>query len=127
MNRLVLILALLSFTTPAYGECDFSKDIKKNSNGSYTYSSECHIKVGKIVKENELREEQVVKLNKAIELKDLAITKSEERTQLWINTSDKLEGRLNTIEKMQDSNKIVWFVAGIGFTVLSVWAAGQIK
>ncbi len=73
------------------------------------------------------REEQVAKLTKTIELKDLAIRTQEQRADLWMNTALKLEDRVNAMESLKRQNEILWFVGGIALTGLAVWGAGQLK
>jgi hypothetical protein len=73
------------------------------------------------------REAQVQALTKSIELKDLAIKTHEQRADLWMNTSFKLEDRVNTIERYNDTNKWLYFGLGIVVTGLSVWGAGQLR
>lgn len=124
MRYFILISFLFTNITLA---CDFSKDIKKSTDGTYIYSADCHIQVGNLVKENELHKQKLGLLEKSIELKDLALTKQEERVQLWMNTTYKLEDRVNTIEQYKSANQWLFFGFGVGVTVLSVWAAGQLS
>lgn len=122
---LILVTSLLS-SNFAYAECDFSKDLKRTEQG-YLYTAECHKEVGKMFTELTQRDDQVEKLNKTIELKDLALTQSNGRVEMWRDTTFKLEDRVNTIERMKDKNKVIWFILGIGMTSLAVWGAGQLK
>lgn len=108
-------------------DCDFSTGIKPNPDGSYTYTKECHIKVGEIKQDLDVTKTQVVELKKAIELKDLALKLSDERVNLWMDTSLKLETRLNKIEDLKSKNELLYFGLGVATTVLAVWAAGQLR
>jgi hypothetical protein len=126
MRILCFILSLL-IATPSFGSCNWGTDIIKNSDGSYTYSRSCHLEVGISLEELDLRRKQVVELNKTIELKDLALKYSEERTHLWLDTSLKMNDRLNQYEASRSNQGWVYFGLGVAATVLSVWAAGQIK
>jgi len=117
----ILLMVLTQQSTIA--SCDFSTLVK--SNGFYQYSVDCHIKVGKTIQENELRVEQVEKLNKVITLKDLAISKSSERIDLWKSTSYKLEDRLLKHDAMSRKNDWVLFGGGVLTTILAGWALGQ--
>jgi len=122
--NLILILNLSSL--PAFA-CDFSKDITKNANGSYTYTKDCHIKVGQTVKKLELKTQQVEALEKALELKDLALDKSHERIQSWMDVSIRLEDRVNTIDRLKDRNKWLYFTLGIVVTGIAVYGAAHLR
>lgn len=129
MNRLIssVVIAAMLSSNVAWAKCDFGKDIKKNANGTYTYTEGCHIEVGKVVKKSKTQEKRIEKLEKVIELKDLALVKSHERTQLWMDTTIKLEDRVNTIERVNDTQKVLYFVGGVLLTGLAVWGAGQLR
>lgn len=120
------VLATIFITNPVLA-CEFSKDIQKNADGSYTYTKGCHVEVGKTFKKLDLKEKQVDKLEEVIELKDLAIVKGHERIDLWMNTSFKLEDRVNTIDRLKERNKWLYFGLGIVVTGFAVWGAGQLK
>lgn len=127
MKRILAIFVAASLITgPSFGSCNFANDITKNADGTYTYSKECHVEVGVKLQENRLREQQVEKLNKAIEMKDLVIEKAETRVEKWQTTTGKLEDRVNTIERMNDTNKVLYFGLGIALTALAVWGAGRL-
>jgi hypothetical protein len=127
MRKLLISFIILSFPIQALAECDFSKDIEKLSDGRYAYSVSCHKKVGKISEDLKDREEQVAKLNKTIELKDLAIKFHEERTTNLMNTVVKMEDRVNTIDRLNDFNKWLYFGIGVVVTGGAVWAASQLS
>lgn len=120
----VLVFSLIS--NSAYAICD-SKDIQKQEDGSYRYSKECHNEVGKTFGALEKREQQVEKLEKVIELKDLSLDKSYERIEMWRDTTYKLEDRVNTMEQMKKNNEVLYFILGIAVTGLAVYGAGQLK
>ena len=120
-----LIVTSLLASNVAWAECDFST-IKKVPEG-YLYTKECHVQVGKNVKELKAKKEEVKELRKAIELKDLALKVSYDRVERWQTTTFKLEDRVNTIEKYNDAQKVLYFVIGVGVTSLAVWGAGQLK
>jgi len=117
---LVALIAMTFLSNVAFADCDFKTGITKNESGSYTYTRECHLKVGEMKQDLEIAQQQNEKYVKALDLKDLALTKADQRADMWMNTSFKLEDRVNTIESMQNTNKWVYF--GIG--VLSVFVAG---
>lgn len=124
MNVFKVFLSVTLFSQISMA-CNFSTDIKENSDGTFTYSRACHVQVGKTQKELSLRQEQVKELNAAILLKDSAILKYEERTLLWMETSYKLNDRLQSYERHKETNN--WILIGTGFAaaILATWAAGQ--
>jgi hypothetical protein len=128
MNKLVasfVAVTILLSPTVSLAECDFAKGITKVE-GGYLYSTDCHKKVGKLQEDLKDREEQVAKLEKTIELKDLAIVTQERRVQLWMDTSFKLEDRVNTMDRLKSSNQLLYFGLGVLTTSLAVWGAGQL-
>lgn len=127
MKRFVAILAIFGIVTSAMADCDFSTDVKKNPDGSYTYSRECHIEVGNQIKDNKTKDEQIKKYVQSLELKDLALDKAEQRLQNYSTTIGKMEDRVNTIERMNDTNKLLYLGLGIAATALAVWGAGQLR
>jgi hypothetical protein len=127
VNKVAIALILSLASQSAFAECNWARDIKKNADGTRTYTEECHILVGKTVEELDIRREQVETLKKTVELKDLAIIKLEERNQLWMDTSIKMNDRLNSYESMKSTNQLLMFGAGVVSTVLAVWAAGQLR
>ena len=111
-------LIILLFTINTGLACDWS-DIKKTENG-YLYPVECHTKVGKLVQNEK-------KLLKAIDLKDLALQKADERIVVWRNETYNQHDRLLKQQKYNDFTNWMYFGGGIAVTILSVWAAGQLK
>lgn len=128
-----ILTVLLSSTIvlagmPVYAnDCDFKKDIQKLDEENYKYTTDCHKEVGKRVKKLILKEKQVEKLEEVIELKDIAIVKGHERTELWMQTSYKLEDRVNAAERIKEKQQWYWFVLGVVVTGTAVWGAGQLK
>lgn len=126
-NRFIAILLIgTSLPLRAMADCNWATDIKKNPDGSRTYTEECHIVVGKNIKELELRREQVEALNQTIQLKDLAILKLEQRNEIWMNTSIKMNDSLNSYERLRSTNYALYFGLGVVATSLAVWGAGQL-
>ena len=117
MKKLFILLLLISQVS--YAECDFKTGITKNSDGSYNYTRDCHIRVGETVQENE-------NLKKSIDLKDLAIQKQEDRITLWSDTSYKLEQRVNAIEEMKSKNDFLYFGLGVLATVGTAFAVSRV-
>ena len=120
MKKLIISVLIFSFSlNSAFAQCDFAKDIKENQDGSYTYTRECHIEVGKRVKKLEIAEKTIDEL-------DLSLSKEKERTDMWRETSFVLDEKFSKYEKTSKLNDIVHVALGVGLTVLAVWAAGQI-
>lgn len=122
MRNIVSLIAVFLFSQVALAECDFSKGITPGPNKTYTYSEECHLKVGQLVQSNETKDRQIADLSKAIELKDLAITKADARADLWMGTSDKLMDRVNKIDELQSKNNMLYY----GLGILTVIAAAYV-
>ena len=127
MKIIHFIVYLMISPLSIYAECNLKTDIVKNPNGSRTYSEECHLLMGDWKKDLEKAEQEIVKLEQAIKLKDLAIVDYEKRVDLWRDTSFNLESKLTTIERFQTTDRWIMFGMGVATTVLSVWAAGQLK
>jgi hypothetical protein len=123
MKFLSLILSLL-LTFQVFAECDFST-IKQIDANTFSYSRDCHLLVGQLVRDEAARKQQIELLNQSISLKDLAISKADERTELWRQTSYKLEDRLITQDKYQNYTKWGYFAMGSLAVILGGWAAGQ--
>jgi len=125
-----IIIALLINTSMA---CDWKTGIVKKGS-RYSYTVDCHKEVGKLVKQNkELklanseRQKQSEKLTQSIKLKDLALEKADLRITNWRNETYNQHDRLLKQKKLSKYNDWLYFVGGMGLTVLSVWGAGQIK
>lgn len=121
--NIVVLLSLIS--NLSYADCDFSTGIKPNTDGSFTYTKECHLKVGQLVQDNKTKDTQITDLNKAITLKDLALKESEDRASLWMNTSFKLEDRLSKIDGLEKKNDILYFGLGALMVIGTAVAYGQ--
>lgn len=106
------------------------RDIKQQNyygEPRYAYPVNCHIDYGRLRKAEPLYKKQVKELKKSIEMKDLALKYSNERTENWKKTTYKLEDKLLKLEKNCDRMKWVYF--GLGIIVMSgaVWGAGQLR
>jgi hypothetical protein len=123
MKFLSLILAFL-LTFQVFADCDFST-IKQIDDNTFQYSKVCHLLVGQLVKNEADRKQQIELLNQSIQLKDLAIQKSDERITLWRDTSYKLEDRLQKQDQYQNYTRWGYFALGAAAIVLGGWAAGQ--
>jgi hypothetical protein len=124
-KALCLTVALSLFANVAFADCDYSK-IVKNQDGTYTYSKELHICVGQMRQDLESVTAQLGEYKKAIELKDLALTKANENADIWMNASFKLQDRMSAIDDLKSKNQTLMFVAGVIFTSLAVWGAGHL-
>jgi len=127
MTQVLVATLMFATSTQSNASCDFSKDVKENADGSFTYSRECNVEVGKRIKELDLRRNQVDDLNKVITLKDLAIEKADQRAKLWMDTSNELNDKLIKYDSISKRSDTLYFVGGIAVTILSVWAAGQLR
>lgn len=121
----VFIFIAASLFALEVSACDFKTEIKKVE-GGYLYSKKCHIKVGKIKKENELRKIQVSELTEALKLKNLALEKSEERTLIWKETAFKLEDRILKIERYDKWSGWVKFGLGVVTTGVAAYTANKV-
>lgn len=127
MRKLIasaLLLVLVSNT--AMADCDFSTGITRQPDGNYLYTKECHVKVGEMKRDLDLANTQLVQYTKVIELKDLALSKADARADLWMNTSFKLQDRMNAVDDLKSKNQFLTFLVGVAFTSLAVWGAGQL-
>lgn len=116
---LIALVVAAMLPIQALADCDFSSGITKVE-GGYLYTRECHLKVGEMKYDLGAKDLQIEKLTKALDLKDLALTKADQRTELWMNTAFKLEDRVNTIDEMRKTNQ--WLYFGLG--VVTMFAAG---
>lgn len=123
MKKLIsIVLLAVMFSNTAFATCDFSTGITSLPDGGYRYSKDCHVKVGEMKESLENKEKAIVEYKKAIDLKDLALITSQERTQLWMDTSFKLEERVTKIEDLRRRND--WLYFGLG--ALTVLASGYV-
>lgn len=104
--------------------CDWSS-VKKVDNG-YLYSLECHKQVGGLVANELIHTKQKEELNKALELKDLALHKSDQRLMNWREESYKQHDFLLKQEKLSDVQKWIYFGLGVVVTGLAVHGASKL-
>jgi hypothetical protein len=119
MKFFTSILVLFCMTINAFADCDWSQ-IKKNPDNTFTYSEPLHLCVGKLVQDNKVKTQQIADLTKALTMKDLSIKASDDRANLWMSTSEKLEDRVNKLDSMEKKNE--WLYFGLG--ALTVLGAG---
>ena len=132
MKTLISSVCLFILLCSPTFACDWSSIQKQGS--SYVYTADCHREVGKLVgktKELELanteRQKESKNLYEAIKLKDLALEVSDKRIMNWREESYNQHERLLRQQKLSKYNDWLYFGSGVFLTVLSVWAAGQIK
>jgi len=119
-------------SSPSYA-CNWNTDIQAQGS-KFLYTASCHDEVGKTIrKARELekaeaeREKQVKKLTESITLKDLALDRADTRLMNWRDEAYNQHERLLKQKKLAKYNDWLYFGSGIGLTILSVWAAGQLK
>lgn len=117
---------MFAFTVKsAFADCDYSK-IVDNGNGTFTYSKELNLCVGKAIKDLNAANAQIDAYSKALTLKDLALDNANQRINMWQDTTWKLQDRMSTIDSLESKNKILYFALGIVVTGAAVWGAGQL-
>jgi hypothetical protein len=124
MRKIALIICMC-FATSVFA-CN-PKQIKEQSDGSFSYPLDCHLEFGRLVKNEKEREKQIEHLGKSIELKDLALKVSDERIENWQNAAYKLEDRILKYEA--SSERVRWIYFGLGVVVMgaAVHAAGKLR
>lgn len=122
----LLILAMFASASAQAADCDFSK-IEKLPDGRYAYSPECNRKVGKMVADEQDRQDQIAA--KDVQIKDLGIQADvqQKRATVWMDTSLKLENQVNEMEALKARNQWLFFGLGIVVTGAAVWGAGQLR
>jgi hypothetical protein len=114
------LLAVSFIVNTCWADCDWSTGITKLPDGGYRYTEACHLKVGQMVQDIGVKNQQIQDYTKAIQLKDLAIKDADARTQLWLDTATKLTDKANKIEQLEKTN--TWIYFGLG--ALTVFASG---
>lgn len=128
MRRIsVALMIVLALPLQAMADCDFTEGAGvKKVDGGYLYSKECHIAVGQMKYDLGVAQNQITLLNKSLELKDLAITKADQRVDLWQTSTFKLEDRINTIDQMRSTNNWMYFGLGVLTVFVAGYAASQV-
>jgi len=121
-NLICWIALIIMFPTIAWADCDWNTGITPGPNHTFIYSDACHLAVGALVQDAKVKDQQILDLTKAIQLKDLALTNSDSRVALWQKSSDDELSRLNTIQNDQKHSD--WMYFGLG--VLTTFAAGYV-
>jgi hypothetical protein len=125
MKKWVLFLTIM-MSSISYAECNYSLGIQKVENG-YLYTDECHAEVGKKLMDLKDREKQIDLYKEVISLKDLQISKEQQRADLWKNTTFKLEDRMMSIRRWDRWEDWLYFGAGVLVMSAATWGAGQLK
>ncbi len=120
IKAMSLILTISMFSNIAFADCDFSTEVNKLPDGNYEYSKSCHLTVGGLVQDKQKLSLQLDDLTKALSFKDLALKASDDRTQLWMDTTFKLEKNINAMDEFKKTNE--WLYFGLG--ILTVVATG---
>ena len=133
MKHLILCTSMMALLSNPALACNWKTDIQKQGS-KYLFTKSCYEEVGRLVKTNkELekanseRQKQVEKLGKTIELKDLALDRADKRIMLWRDETYNQQERLLRQQKLAKYNDWMYFGGGIAVTILSVWAAGQLR
>src|SRR5271168_2051714 len=100
------IALILLFSVNAQAACNWATGVTPGPNKTFIYSEECHEAVGALVQANK-------DLTAAIQLKDLALTNADARTQLWMTSSLNEQDRLTKIDSEQKHNDFLYFGLGI--------------
>lgn len=125
-NLVISLMAFCTFSQSVLADCDFSTGITKGPNKTFTYTEACHQKVGALVQDDKIKTQQLDDLNKAITLKDLALKDSDQRAQDWMNTSGTLEKRVQEIDKLEETNKFLYFGLGVLATGFAAYTAAKL-
>jgi hypothetical protein len=125
MKIVFLVVAICIFSNTAMAGCDF-KDLIHNTDGTVTYSKADHICVGQLVQSESTKDQQITDYKKALDLKDLAITKSDARAQLWMDTSVRLESTVQSVDKLKKDNEWLYFSLGALTVIGTGFMAAQL-
>lgn len=126
MKKLITgILLFCTLSNVARADCDWSQ-IKKNNDNTYTYSQELNICVGNLVRDDAAKDISIADLNKVISQQNIALSKADARTQLWMDTSFKLEDKLNAVDSIYKKNEWLYFALGVVVTSAAVYGASKL-
>jgi hypothetical protein len=123
VNCVVLFCLMTKF---AVADCNWGK-IQKNSDNTYTYTAELHLCVGELIRDTQLKDKQIDHLKKAIELSDLALTKSQAQNQSWMESSLKVQEEMRKYESASELSGWIKFGLGVAVTTFAFWGAGQLR
>jgi hypothetical protein len=117
MKKLISIILLFSLNANA--TCDWKTGITPGPNKTFIYTEECHQQVGKLVQSNK-------DLTSVIQLKDLALTNADVRTQLWEKTADNEMDRLNKLSADQKHSDWLYFTLGAATVIMTGFMAARL-
>jgi hypothetical protein len=127
MKKLIaLLLLVVSTFNIAFADCDFSTGIVAGPNHTWIFTDACYLKVGLLVQQNASLTTQVADYQKAIQLKDLALTTEDSRVQMWEKSSLDEQQRLTTIDADKKTSEWVFFGLGVATTFLAAYSAAKI-
>lgn len=127
MKKLISIILLLSMLPSlAFADCDW-KTIQKTPQGQYLFSETLYLCVGQLVEDNKTKDAQIADYKAAIQLKDLAITQSDNRVASWEKIADSEQERMNKIDSQQDHNNFIYFGLGILATIGTGFAVAKLS
>jgi hypothetical protein len=113
MKKILSIVFLIAaLPSLCWADCDWSLGIKPLTDGGYEYSKVCHEQVG-------IMKQQNLDLQTAIKADQDALVVADQRTQNWMNTSFKMEDRLQKSDALQKDNNVLYFCLG-GLTIIIV-------
>jgi hypothetical protein len=120
MKKLISLFLLISlFSNLAFADCDWKTGIIPGPNKTFIYSEACHQAVGALVQSNTVQTQQIKDLTQAIQLKDLALTSADKRTQMWTVTAENEQDRMVGLTKDQSHSDWLFFSLGVATTVLA--------
>lgn len=125
MKKLICTFLILCISTSALADCEWNT-IKQLPDGNYEYPAKLHLCVGQLLEDNQTQAQQITDLNKAIDLKSLAINMSDQRVALWEKTADNEQQRLSTMESDQKHSDWLYFGLGVATTFLAAYGAAQL-
>jgi hypothetical protein len=130
---LILVISLISTqafavsTTTSDGTvCDWSK-VVANPDGTYTYSKQLNLCVGKTVQDGQTKDQQIADLHKSVDLYKTTIQTDEQRIQNWITTSVNLENRVEATSSLEKKNEWLYFGLGVAATCAAAYTANKIR
>lgn len=128
MKKLISSLLLLLFVSNvALADCDFKTGITPGPNNTYIYTEACHLKVGQLVQTNANLTQANKDLTAAIQLKDLALTASDNRANMWLTTAQNEQDRLAKMSSDAKLDSWLWFGLGILTTSLTAYTASKLS
>ena len=126
MKKLICCILLLVYSVNAFADCDFSKGITAGPNNTHIFTEECYLKVGQLVQDAKVKDQQIADFTKAVQLKDLAIQNSDARVALWQKGADDNLDRLNKLEADRSHSEWLYFALGVGTTFLAGYTASKL-